>query len=114
MDPGMVNAGRHAHIVDVELLLEIGVDALDVLDLEIALPEGGRVDAIANERPVADALANSSHRLKRKPQPVLVRAAPAVGALVVEGREELPGQIAVSDVKFDAVEASGDRPPGGS
>src|SRR6185312_263976 len=89
------------------------MDALDVLDLQIAIPERSRVDAVADEWPIPDALANAPHRLKRKPQPVFVAAAPPLGALVVERREKLPGQIAVGDVEFDAVEAGGYRAPGG-
>ncbi len=98
-------------IVDVDLPLEIGMDALDVFDLEVALPERGGIDAIAEKRPVADALADPPHCLDRKAQAVLVRPAPAVAAMVVERREELPGQVAVGDVKLDAVEARGDGAP---
>ena len=106
-----MHAGRHAHIVDVELLLEIGMNALDVFDLEVALPERRGIDAIAEERAVADPLADPPHRLERKAQAVLIRSAPAVAAVVVERRQELPGQVAVGDVKLDAVETGGDGAP---
>ena len=113
MNPGVVNAGGYAHIVDIELSLEIRVDAFDVLDFEIALPERGRIDAISEERPIADPFANPSHRFDREPQTILVRSAPAVLTVIVERREELPGQVAVRDVKFDAVQPGGNGALGG-
>lgn len=35
----MMDPGRHTHIIDVSLLLEIEVNAFDVLDFEIAFPK---------------------------------------------------------------------------
>ena len=71
------------------------------------------MNSIAEKRPIADALTDPAHRLDRKPQSVLVRSAPAVGTLVVERREELPRQIAVGDMKLDAVETGRNGAAGG-
>src|SRR5262249_13112816 len=46
VDEGVVHTGRHADIVEVDLLLERCHDLLDLVDLEVARPERGRVDAI--------------------------------------------------------------------
>src|SRR5271156_2997625 len=106
-----MDAGRHAHIVNVGLLLEIEVNALDVLDFQIAFPERRRVYAIAKDGAVADSPANTAQALDRKPQPVLVRSAPPVVPLIVERRQKLPRQIAVAEVQLDAVDPRRDRPP---
>ena len=108
-----MNPGRHTHIVDIGLLLEIEVNALNVLDFQIAFPERRRVDAIAEDGAGADSPANALQAFERKPQPVLVRSAPTVVALIVERRQKLPRQIAVAEVQFDAVQARGDRAPAG-
>ncbi len=113
VNPGVVNAGGYAHIVDIGLSLEIRVDAFDVLDFEIALPERGRIDAVSEERPIANPFANPSHCFDREPQAILIRSAPAVRTVIVEGREELPGKVAVRDVKFDAVQPGGNGALGG-
>ena len=100
-----MDAGREVDEVDVALALEVADDPLDVLELEVARPERRRVDPVAHERLVADRGADPRHRLDRETEPVLVRAAPAVGAVVVQRREELPRQVAVRHVELDAVDA---------
>ena len=90
VDVRVVDAGGEVDEVDVALALEVADDPLDVLELEVARPERGRVDPVAHEGLVADRRADPCHRLDREPQPVLVRPAPAVGAVVVQRREELP------------------------
>ena len=94
----MMDPGRYAHVIDVGLLLEIEMDSLHIIDLEISLPERRRVDAISKDCTIPDPLTDTSQALNRKPQPVLVRSAPAVIAVIVKWRKELPGQIAVREV----------------
>ena len=105
VDEGVMDARRQVDVVEIDRALEVGDDALDVLELEIAGPERGGVDAVAEERVVSDRVAHALHRLDREAQAVLVGAAPAVAAVVVERREELPGQVAVRHVVLDAVQA---------
>ena len=90
------------------------MDLLDVLDLEIPFPERGRVDPIAENWPIPDPSADALHGLDREAQAVLVRSAPTILALIVERREELPRQVAVRQVKLDAVDAGRDRTRGGA
>ena len=59
VDVGVVHAGGEVHVVEVDRALEVGDDPLDVLELEIARPERGRVDAVAEERVVADRRADA-------------------------------------------------------
>ena len=113
VDEGVVNAGGNADVVEVDLALEVADDLLHLVDLEIARPEGGGVDPVSHERVPADRVADGAHRLDREPEPPFVRAAPPVGALVVERGEELPRQVAVAEVELDPVEARGHRAPGG-
>ena len=75
-----------------------------LVDFEIARPEGGRVDAVADEPVVAGGSAHALQRLEGEAQAIFERAAPAVGTLVVERRDELPGQVAVAQVQLDPVE----------
>ena len=110
VDERVVDTCRDVHVVDVRLLLEVGDDALDLVELEVAGPERGRVDPVADERLVADRLPDSPERLDRKPQAVLVRATLAVAAPVVERRDELPRQVPVAHVQLHSVEARLDRP----
>ena len=58
MNPGVMNPGGHTDIVDVGCLFEVRMDALDILDFEVAFPKGGRIDAVTEERPIADAFAD--------------------------------------------------------
>ena len=74
VDECVVDACRDVHVVDIRLLLEVSDDALNLVELEIAGPEGDRVDPVADERLVADRLPDSPERLDREPQAVLVRA----------------------------------------
>ena len=90
-------------------LLDVGDNAAHVVDFEIARPERGRVDAVADELVVAGGGAHPLQCLEGEAQAVLLGAAPAVGALVVERRDELPGQVAVAQMKLDPVEPRRER-----
>src|SRR5688500_10147051 len=90
------------------------MDLFDVLDLEIPFPERGRVDPIAENRPIPDPSADALHGIDREAQAVLIGSAPTVLAMIVERREELPRQIAVRQVKLDAVNAGRNRARGGA
>src|SRR5262249_23013985 len=86
VDEGVMDARGHADIVDVDLTLERRDDLLDLVDLEIAGPKRRRVDAIAEERLRSDRPPDGADRLNREAQAILERAAPAIGAFVVERR----------------------------
>ena len=113
MDEGVVDAGGDAHVVEIDLALQVADDLLHLIELEVARPEGGGVDPVAHEGLPADRAADRVHRLDREPQPSFMGAAPPIGALVVERRQELPREVAVAQVELDAVEARGHGAPGG-
>ena len=113
MDEGVMDAGGDAHVVEVDQPLEVADDLLHLVDLEVPRPEGGGVDPVPHERLPANRAADGVHRLDRKREPRFMGAAPPVGALVVERRQELPGEVAVAQVKLDAVEARCHRAAGG-
>ena len=50
VDVGVVHTRGEVHVVDVRSCLEIADDLLHVLHLEVAGPERGRVDPVADER----------------------------------------------------------------
>jgi hypothetical protein len=51
---------------------EIEMHALYVFDFEVAFPEGGRINAIAENCAVADPGPNASQALDREPQSVFI------------------------------------------
>ena len=104
-----MHAGRDVDVVDVRPPLDLGDDVAHLVDFQIARPERGRVDAVADEPVVAGGSPHPLQCLEGEAQAVLLRAAPAVGPLVVERRDELPGQVAVAQMKLDPVEPRRER-----
>ena len=67
-----MHSSRDADVVNIGLLFEIEMHALYVLDFEIAFPERGRINAIAENCAAADSGPNASQALDREPQSVFI------------------------------------------
>ncbi len=98
-----------------------GAGRLDLPGEVDDLVEGGAAgdqvehgEAVDEDEVLADGLAGAADDLQREADPVLVRAAPAVGALVGRGGDELVDQVALGAHDLDTVVAGELGEAGGS